>query len=96
MIDNARGSLTGTGLMALAAACALLAGCGDSNSAASNAVEMRDMDVVDGTVSDDMTDLDAVRSNGVGAGESAGNSAAPNAAPAPQPSAADTEAVPAE
>jgi hypothetical protein len=48
--------------------CLLLAGCGggSGDDAAGNTVEMRDMDVVDGTVNDSMTDLDAVQADGVG------------------------------
>jgi hypothetical protein len=89
----------GSGLALLAAATVLLAGCGKKQTAASNVVEMRDMEVVDGTTNDDMTDLDAVRTNGIGAGNNTGgNSAAsakPKAASAEKP-AADAEAVPDE
>ncbi|HWJ69482.1 MAG TPA: hypothetical protein VNS79_05475 [Sphingobium sp.] len=61
--------------------CLLLAGCGGggSNEAAGNAVEMRDMDVVDGTVNDSMTDLDAVRANGIGTPGNASNVSRPAA-----------------
>jgi len=53
----------------LAVLCApfLLAGCGGGSQTTGNSVEMRDMDVVDGTVNDSMTDLDAVKADGVGA-----------------------------
>lgn len=83
----------GTGLIALAMASLLVAGCGQKKTAASNVVEMRDMEVVDGTTNDDMTDLDAVRTNGVGTGNSAAS--APKA-PVTERPAADAEAVPSE
>ncbi len=87
----------GSGLIALGTAAMLLAGCGGGNTAASNVVEMRDMEVVDGTANDDMTDLDAVRTNGIGVGDNVGNSATPKPkAPAAEPGAADAEAVPSE
>lgn len=94
------GMLRAHGIAALAAAL-LLAGCGSPKKAAGNAVEMRDMEVVDGTANDAMTDLDAVRSDGVGVGSNAGNQSAP-AAPKAKPatpeaaSGGDSEAVPAE
>ncbi|HEY1125766.1 MAG TPA: hypothetical protein VGE65_09035 [Sphingobium sp.] len=87
----------GCGLIVLAAASIVVAACGQKKTAASNVVEMRDMEVVDGTANDDMTDLDAVRTNGVGTGNAAGNSAAP--APKTQGTekpSADAEAVPSE
>lgn len=87
----------GSSLIMLATACMLLGACGQKKTAASNAVEMRDMEVVDGTTNDSMTDLDAVRTNGVGTGN--GNSAAPAPGakvPAAEKPAADAEAVPSE
>ncbi len=83
-----------TALVLLAAGAALLAGCGADRTAASNEVEMRDMDVVDGTVNDAMTDLDAVSTGGIGIGDNAGNSAAPRASTPPEESVPDAEAVP--
>ncbi len=84
-------------MILLAASSLLLAGCGGKKTAASNVVEMRDMEVVDGTANDDMTDLDAVRTNGIGVGDNAGNAAAPKPkAPAAEQGAADAEAVPSE
>jgi len=85
-------------LLALAGATLALAGCGGGGKqAAGNTVEMRDMEVVDGTVNDSMTDLDAVRTDGVGA---VNNSGAPVQRPAPKPdepaNGADTETVPSE
>jgi len=64
-------------LCATATACLALAGCGGGKEAAGNAVEMRDMEVVDGTVNDSMTDLDAVKADGVGMVENAGNVSRP-------------------
>jgi hypothetical protein len=92
----------GTGLargLMVAAAVVLLAGCGSDKKAAGSAVEMRDMDVVDGTANDSMTDLDAVRSDGVGVGSNSGNQVAPTEkAKSGKPEAAGTESedVPAE
>lgn len=87
------------GVIILAVTATLVTGCGKKQTAASNVVEMRDLDVVYGTANDDMTDLDAVRTNGVGAGNGVGNAAAAPAAPkaaAPGKAPADTEAVPIE
>ena len=86
-------------LPAAGLACLALGGCGGGQKAAGNAVEMRDMEVVDGTANDDMTDLDAVRTNGVGTGNNSGNSTAPAPgvkAPGAEKPAADAEAVPSE
>jgi hypothetical protein len=88
----------GLGLIALTATSMLVAGCGQNKTAAGNAVEMRDMEVVDGSVNDDMTDLDAVRRNGIGVGNEMGNSARP-VPPKPQAAeqpASDAEAVASE
>jgi hypothetical protein len=85
--------------LALALAVALLAGCGAKKTAAGNAVEMRDMEVVDGTANDAMTDLDAVRSDGIGVGTNEVNASAPAkpARPGGAPAATgDTETVPTE
>jgi hypothetical protein len=60
-------------LLLLAASASLaLSACGGSETSG-NAVEMRDMEVVDGTVNDSMTDLDAVKADGVGNVNNAGN-----------------------
>jgi len=91
------GAGIGLGLITLAGASMLLAGCGEKKTAASNVVEMRDMEVVDGTANDGMTDLDAVRANGIGANESAAPAANSKAKPpAAEPGAADAEAVASE
>ncbi len=80
----------------LLAACALVAACGGSEKGG-NKVEMKDMEVVDGTASDAMTDLDGVQSEGVSAAMPAGNAsnstepAKPAAEKAPKE---DAEALP--
>ncbi|MBN8820129.1 MAG: hypothetical protein J0I80_15560 [Sphingomonas sp.] len=86
-------NLRRTPLLLLAAlACGALAGCGEKKSG--NAVEMRDMEVVDGTVNDSMTDLDAVKADGVGTVNNAGSVTRANA-PKPEENAAggDVETV---
>ncbi|MBO9579901.1 MAG: hypothetical protein J7498_03325 [Sphingobium sp.] len=94
---SGRAYLRGSGLIVLAAGTLLVAGCGQKKTATSNVVEMRDMEVVDGTTNDEMTDLDAVRTNGVGTGNGAGNGAAPAPkTPGTEKPAADAEAVPSE
>jgi hypothetical protein len=84
--------------LALATVAALVAGCGTKPAAEGNMVEMRDMDVIDGTANDAMTDLDAVRSDGIGIGSNELNGSAPAAPakPAGAASAKDTETVPTE
>lgn len=85
--------------LAIAATVLLLAACGGKKEAAAgNDVEMRDMEVVDGTANDSMTDLDAVQADGVGSGDNAGNAAAARPTPAASPEAAgeDAEAVASE
>ncbi len=77
-----------------AGACLLLASCGDNKEAAGNAVQMRDMEVVDGTVNDSMTDLDAVKSDGVGVVDNAGSvTRAQSTARTENGSGEDTETV---
>ncbi len=98
MIKPVKGTVVAQGLVALAAMM-LLAGCGSDKKAAGSAVEMRDMDVVDGTANDAMTDLDAVRSDGVGVGSNSGNEAAPatkGKAAKADTAKTESEAVPAE
>ena len=81
-------------MMLGASASLLLSACGDNKEAAGNAVQMRDMEVVDGTVNDSMTDLDAVKSDGVGVVDNAGSVArAQSSAPADNASSEDTETV---
>lgn len=88
-------SLVRSPLMVLGtSACLLLSACGDNKEAAGNTVQMRDMEVVDGTVNDSMTDLDAVKSDGVGVVDNAGSVArAQSKAPAENASSEDTETV---
>ncbi len=84
-------------LIAATIVCLALAGCGGGDKAAGNAVEMRDMEVVDGTVNDSMTDLDAVKADGVGAVENAGNVSRPSARkPGEEGNSADAETVASE
>lgn len=79
------------------AASAALAGCGGKTQTAGNDVEMRDMEVVDGTVNDSMTDLDAVRSDGVGMTNNSGETPHRAAPAADEPAnGADTETVASE
>lgn len=84
-------------LLALTATCFALASCGGNDVADGNTVEMRDMEVLEGTVNDSMTDLDAVRSDGVGAVDNAGSvSRAQSSEPAEEASNDDTETVASE
>jgi len=96
MTERARRGLARTGLVLLVSGAALLAGCGQDRTAASNVVEMRDMDVVDGTVNDAMTDLDAVSTGGIGQSENAGNSTVARQPAPAEESVPDAEAVPAD
>jgi hypothetical protein len=74
-----------------------LAGCDGAEEAPGNTVEMRDMEVLEGTVNDSMTDLDAVKSDGVGAVDNAGSvSRAQTSEPADGASDEDTETVASE
>ena len=61
----------------LIATCLSLAACGDKEEGG-NKVQMKDMEVVDGTATDAMTDLDGVQSEG-GAIALPGGNAASNA-----------------
>jgi len=96
-------SITLRAMVLCAIPCLLLAGCGGgggSSETGGNAVEMRDMDIVDGTVNDSMTDLDAVRADGVGALGDTGNTGnVSRPAPArqtPEEDSPGAETVPAE
>ncbi|ANI78439.1 MULTISPECIES: hypothetical protein [Sphingobium] len=71
----------------LLAGCAALAGCGKDDKS-SNAVQMKDLEVVDGTTTDAMTDLDGVQSEVPAASlPSAGGNNSAAAAPKPEPAA---------
>lgn len=63
------------------AACALLAACGGGDKGG-NSVQMKDMEVVDGTATDAMTDLDGVQSEGTATVLPAGNAAENGTTPA--------------
>jgi len=88
------------GLIVLAAgSMLLLGGCGKKQTASGNVVQMRDMQVVDGTTNDEMTDLDAVRSNGIGVGNNVAAGAVDKKVTATTKAAkgaTDTEDVPTE
>lgn len=97
--STGRGAPRLRGLCALAMTALLIAGCGSKQEvAAGNDVEMRDMEVVDGTANDAMTDLDAVQADGVGTGGNVANASAraPAPAAAPEPGGEDSEAVASE
>lgn len=85
-------------LCAATTTCLALAACsGGGNKTEGNAVEMRDMEVVDGTVNDSMTDLDAVKADGVGAVNNAGNTSRPATRKTEDDgNSADAETVPSE
>ncbi|WP_343227785.1 hypothetical protein [Sphingobium phenoxybenzoativorans] len=71
-----------TGALCLAAAMTLsLAACSKGNEGGNATIAMKDMEVVDGTTSDAMTDLDGVRTEGTAmAPVAASNATAPRAA----------------
>ncbi|MCW2382616.1 MULTISPECIES: hypothetical protein [unclassified Sphingobium] len=74
-----------------------LAGCDGAKDAPGNTVEMRDMNVLEGTVNDSMTDLDAVKADGLGAVGNAGSvSRKQTSEPAANASSEDTETVASE
>lgn len=78
-------------------ACLALGACSGGGETAGNTVEMRDLEVVEGTVNDSMTDLDAVNLDGVGtANNASGMSRAPASGTADEPSGEGTETVAAE
>ena len=65
-----------------------LAGCENKGSGTTETVKMKDMEVVDGTINDAMTDLDGVQSEAIAIADTGGNASAPAAnssAPAPTP-----------
>ena len=84
------------GAMVAALAALLLAGCGSkTKTAVGNEVQMRDLNVVDGTANDAMTDLDAVKADGVGLGSNGATNAAaaPKVKAGQEPVSKDAEAV---
>ncbi len=66
---------------ALLAGCIVLAACNDKEQGG-NKVQMKDMEVVDGTATDAMTDLDGVQSEGTAIALPSGNAADNGSAPA--------------
>lgn len=68
--------------IAVLSGCLTLIGCGGGDKGG-NVVQMKDMEVVDGTATDAMTDLDGVQSEGTPAVMPAGN-ASSAARPAPR------------
>jgi hypothetical protein len=72
-----------------------LAGCGKSGTEATNSIAMKNLEVVDGTTTDSMTDLDGVRAEGTAMAPVAANSAAPSPA-ASSTRTASNSATPAE
>lgn len=80
----------------LLACCALVAACGGETKGG-NSVQMKDMEVVDGTATDAMTDLDGVQSEGgmlaLPAGNAASNAAGNAADPAEPAAAANSEVL---
>jgi hypothetical protein len=79
-------------------ACALLAACGGGEKSG-NSVQMKDMEVVDGTATDAMTDLDGVQSEGTatvlptGNAADNGSSSATPKKPAEKPQSDDSEVL---
>lgn len=81
-------------LAALTLSLLSLAACGGADKTETK-VEMKDMEVVDGTTSDAMTDLDGVQSEGTAialSGNAAANASAP-AKPATAPAGKDAEVL---
>lgn len=74
-------------ITALFIACLPLTAC-DKKDEGATKVQMKDMEVVDGTATDAMTDLDGVQSEGTAVALPAGNAASPNSS-APANAAAD-------
>lgn len=80
----------------LIAGCLSLAACGDKADGG-NKIQMKDMEVVDGTATDAMTDLDGVQSEGetitMPNGNDVGNNSATNAPVAEKAPAEDAEVL---
>ncbi|MEO8724107.1 MAG: hypothetical protein ABI395_11435, partial [Sphingobium sp.] len=62
-----------------------LAACGSKDTGNTSAVPMKDLDVVDGTVNDSMTDLDGVKSEGTALVDTGAGNASANATNAAVP-----------
>ncbi|QGP79971.1 hypothetical protein [Sphingobium sp. CAP-1] len=76
---------------ALLIACLPLAACGKKDEGTTK-VQMKDMEVVDGTATDAMTDLDGVQSEGTAVALSTGNATAASNSSTPARPAADKPA----
>lgn len=76
---------------ALLIACLPLVACGKKDEGATK-VQMKDMEVVDGTATDAMTDLDGVQSEGTAIALPADNASANGSAPATAKPAAEKPA----
>ncbi len=79
---------------ALLAACVPLAGCGGNGQEGGNSVQMKDLEVVDGTATDAMTDLDGVQSEGTAVALPAANAGNASDTPARAQEKDDSEALP--
>ena len=71
---------------ALLLGCAALVACGDKEQGG-NKVQMKDMEVVDGTATDAMTDLDGVQSEGTAIALPSDNATGNGSTPAAKPAA---------
>lgn len=71
---------------ALLAGCAALSACGGKDNGG-NSVQMNDMEVVDGTATDAMTDLDGVQSEGTAVALPAANAGSNASPPVSRPAA---------
>ena len=69
--------------------CASLAACGKSDPQAGNMVSLKDLEVVDGTTSDAMTDIDGVKTEGTALAPVTTNAALP--APSAEGAASTTD-----
>ena len=79
----------------LTAAILLLAACGDKEADGENAtVQMQDLEKVDGTINDAMTDLDGVQTEGTAMAENDSTSAAATAKSAPAENASTSAETP--
>lgn len=73
-----------------------LAACGGADNQSAETVKMKDLEVVDGTLNDGMTDLDGVQAEGTALIDAGGNAASsPSNAASANSSSADS-AAPAE
>ncbi|MGK2908510.1 MAG: hypothetical protein ACSLE1_01700 [Sphingobium sp.] len=73
-----------------------LSACGSKDNGSTNTVAMKNLEVVDGTASDAMTDLDGVKSEGtstVVTNSSNASAPAPTETPTNSTEAADTEVI---